>query len=232
MKSLILLAMGLITSLMTLAQNNKHYVVKHGTSMKKTFKFADTYLFPSFSSGKVNFKTGGTGGGAMNYNRLTGEIDFIKGKDTLALGDAEKIKNVVIGSNLFFVQLPQGYLLRVEVIDKVILAKREVIDLADRRKISNMDTFVQSSAPDPPFSNFVSGLPMTMDAKVDLVFAGRTEYYLGNEKGNFKIASNKTLLKSFPEKKEMLTNYLEEHTVDYTSLESIQSALKDIREMK
>jgi len=200
--------------------------------MKDTFKYKDTYLFPSFSSGKVNFKTGDTGGGPMNYNRLTGEMDFIKSKDTLALGDPQNIKNVVIGNNLFYVQLPEGYLQLVDVIDKVILAKREVIDLVDKRKPNNMDTFVQSSSSDGAYSNFVSGLPVSMVTKVDLVFELRKEFYLGNEKGNFKVADKKTLIKSFPEKKVALAKYLEEHSVDFSSLESLQSAFKDIREMK
>jgi len=232
MKSLTLLAIVMITSLMALAQTNQHYVVKHGTSMKNTFKFKDTYLFPSFSIGKVNFKTGDTGGGSMNYNRLTGEMDFIKGKDTLALGDPQNIKNVVIGNSLFYVQLPEGYLQLVDVIDKVILAKREVIDLADRRKPNNMDTFVQSSSSDGTYTNFVSGLPVGMVTKIDLIFELKKEFYLGNEKGNFKLANKKTLIKSFPEKKEALTKYLEEHSVDFSSLESLQNLFKDIREMK
>jgi hypothetical protein len=232
MKNLILLTMALMVSSLTLAQQNRRYIVKHGTRIKDTFKFNDIYLFPSFTSGKVLFKTGDTGGGSMNYNRLTGEMDFIQSKDTLALADREKIKTIVLGGTLFYVQTPDGYLQRLDAIDKVILAKKEIIESAGKIKPNNSETFTQTLAPEGTYNSFVSGLPVGMVAKVDLVFDLRVEYYLGSEKGNFKVASKKTLPKFFPEKKELVTKYLEEHPVDFTNLESLQNAFKDIREMK
>src|ERR1043165_1541242 len=109
MKKNIFLFLSLVACLQSIAQNNERFVVKQGMQPKAVFKFKDIYMYPSFTQGKVNFKEGTSVSAKLNYNRFTGEMDFIQGKDTLALANAEMIKNILIENDVFFYQGEVGF---------------------------------------------------------------------------------------------------------------------------
>ncbi len=223
----ILLAVLIICQLAMAQQEDQKYIVKQGTRPRDTFSFSDIYLYPAFNAGKVSFKNGTSGAGKMNYNRFTSEIDFIKGTDTLALADAETMKNVVIGKDVFYYQKGIGFVQIVAETPYAVFARQENISLVDRRRQPNRAT--SSNTSNGTYNNQIttgagvaSGLALNMREEVDMIYRKKTEYYFANVKARFVKADKKSIVKLYPEKKDALTVYFTEHEVDFHSQEALQ----------
>ncbi|HEY9048738.1 MAG TPA: hypothetical protein VIN08_22695 [Ohtaekwangia sp.] len=236
MKLYILFICAVLFSGIATAQDDQKYVVKEGTRPKDTFSYADIYLFPTFTSGKVYFKNNHVGSGMMNFNRFTREIDFIQGKDTLALSDTETIKNVAIGNDVFYYQADIGYVQRMAENANVMFGKMESIDVADRRRQPNSGT--SSTTSNGSYNSQIttgagtaSGLALKMVEKVDIIYRKKTHYYFRNAKGSFVKADKKSLLKAYPDKKEALNQYLLQNEVDFQNAESLQTLFNAMTSM-
>jgi hypothetical protein len=215
----------------------QQYLIKEGTRPKDTFTFTDIYLYPAFTAGKVNFKNSHVGAGMMNYNRFTGEIDFIQGKDTLALNDLETIKNVTIGNDLFYYQIDIGFFQRIEESKNATLAKKDYLELADRRRHPNSGS--SNTASNGTYNPMIttgagvaSGLTLSMVENVDLIYRRTVEYYFANANGFFLKAEKKNLLRLYRDKKVAINAYLEEHDVDFDNGESLLQLFTAINEMQ
>jgi len=185
----------------------------------------------------VNFKNNTSGTASMNYNKFTSEIDFIKGKDTLALADHDAIKSIVIGNDTFLYQPDIGYILRIADAPEGSLASRESLELADRRRRPNSGSTSQVS--NGSYNNLIttgagvaSGLSLNMVEQEDLIYRLRTDYYFGNQKGFYVKTDRKNLLRTFPDKKSFLNEYLEKHDVDFHNADSLQHLFTVITTMQ
>jgi hypothetical protein len=215
----------------------QQYLIKEGTRPRDTFTFTDIYLYPAFTPGKVNFKNNHVGAGMVNYNRFTGEIDFIKDKDTLALTDPETIKNVTIGNDVFYYQIDIGFFQRMEESKDATLAKKDYLQLADRRRHPNSGSSNTASngSYNPMISNgggAASGLTLNMVENVDLIYRRKTEYYFANANGFFLKAEKKNLLRLYRDRKDAINTYLEGHDVDFDNGESLLQLFTAINEMR
>jgi hypothetical protein len=219
------------------AQDDKKYLVKAGMRPKDAISFTEIYLYPSFISGKVNFKNHHFGSGMMNYNRFTNEVDFIRDKDTLALADPETVKNIVIGNDVFYYQIEIGCMQRVVETPYAILAKKEYLELTGRKRHPNSGEANTTS--NGSYNHLIttgagvtSGLTLNMIEKVDLIYHKKTEYYWANSNGFFLKADKKNVLRLYPGKKTALSSYVEDNKVDFSNEEALQNLVKTIAEIQ
>jgi hypothetical protein len=77
-----------------------------------------------------------------------------------------------------------------------------------------------------------SGLTMNMVEPVDLIYRRKTEYYFGNSKGFFVEASEKSIVRLYPDKRNMLKAYFEQHQVDFHNEQAMLDLFKLINEGK
>lgn len=227
----------MLASLASVAQEGKKFVIKAGSRPKDTFSFNDIYKYPSFMTANINFRNNTSGTARMNYNKFTSEIDFIKGKDTLALADHDAIKSIIIGNDAFFYQPDIGYVVRIAEAPKGSLAKREFLELADRRRHPNSGSTSQVS--NGSYNNQIttgagvaSGLSLNMVEQEDLIYRLKTDYYFGNPKGFYVKTDKKNLLRTFPDKKSFLNEYLEKHNVDFHNPDSLQHLFNIVTTMQ
>src|SRR5438128_2444699 len=84
MKTMICIGYCIILSVMgsrLLAQFKKSGTVKAGSTVNETFSKQELYHYPDFVQGTVYFKDGNSGSSRLNYSLITGEIQFIDGKN-------------------------------------------------------------------------------------------------------------------------------------------------------
>jgi hypothetical protein len=222
-----------VTSLVsTVAAGQTYFTVKAGSRLRDVISIEDIYEFPSFSKGVVQFKNGRPGVSKMNYNRYSGEMEFLEGKDTLNLMEKETVKHVTISDSVFYVHPEYGYLQPVAEMKSTILAKKEFIKLVDRQKGGAYGTMNSTSAIDSYTSlvnangnSVYGGRMLELVANEDMIYRTGILYYFGDEKGNFVHADKKAVLKLYPKKKSFLSEYLKSHEVDFDKEADLKALL-------
>ena len=230
-----------LLSAANIVNGQKYYEVKSGMHLRDVFSFADMYQYPAFTAGRVQFKNGRSGGGKMNYNQFTGEIEFIEGKDTLVIGDKGSIKSISIGNDVFYFDVDAGFLLQSTTGKYAKIAKKEFIRQVDRKRESGYGTTSTAYASTVNNMGFLAGADggvqtgsraRELVSTEDVVFKKQTDYYLGNEKGIFLKADKKNALKLYPEKKASLNAYLKENKIDFDNEESLMHLVGMIAQME
>src|SRR6478672_638756 len=79
------------------------YTVKPGEDVNAMLADSVKFHYPGFTQGTVFFRDATTSGASLNYNMLSGEMQFITPKsDTLALANEANIRYIVVGNDSFF----------------------------------------------------------------------------------------------------------------------------------
>jgi hypothetical protein len=208
-----------------LAAGQGRVILKAGGSVRDIFKISDIYHSPVFTTSDVQFKSGMNGRSKMNYNRLSDEMEFLKGRDTLELVDKELLKQIKLADSVFYFDPLYGYLLELNHSKQARLLKKDYIRFVDTE--TEVGYGVKSSASSTTsysslFSNassgsgaMMGGRALNLIAKQDIIYKRGTDYYFGNEKGQFAHADKKSILKLFPGKKSVLSKYFKESDVDF-----------------
>src|SRR3954470_19344932 len=98
----------MLCSYFTNAQNEQ-WTVKPGENVDTTLPAEVKFQYPKFTQGSVFFRDGNVSSALLDYNKLSGEMQFIAPKgDTLALSNEATVKFIVIASDTFFYD--KGYL--------------------------------------------------------------------------------------------------------------------------
>ena len=241
MRQFCFLLISILVCTLTMAQENRKFMVKEGMRPRDVLTFSDIYLFPTFNSGVVRFRSNRVGYGSMNYNRFTGEIDFISGKDTLELADPETIKSVTIGKNIFYYQVGIGYIQNLTGTGDAAFGKMETYYIADRRRdrtsvssnyfvTPGSSGGVNSGDPAAKIGGLANGTTLNIVERVDIIYRKKTDFYFANKNGFFLVPSKKNIMKIFPKKKEIINAYLIDHTVDFDDEESLRNLFSVIAE--
>jgi hypothetical protein len=217
MKTICLIVIAALAYELASAQETKKYVVKEGMRPRDVISFNEIYLYPSFTQGKVYFKNGRFGGSRMNYNRFTGDVDFINGRDTLALADPESIKSIAIGNDNFYYAVGDGFVEKLNETTYATLAKKEIIAIADRRRLNTPAAATYYNTSITPGDRMTAGIrqqsvggssAIYVTEKMDMIYQRKTSYFFADSKGNFVKVNKKNLIKLFPGKKNNLSLYL------------------------
>jgi len=202
----------------------QRFTQKAGTSIRDVFKLSDIYQFPVFMPSVVQFKNGSVGRSKMNYNRFSGEIEFLQGKDTLELVEKENVKHITQNDSVFYYDIAYGYLLELKRSKTVKLLKREYIRFLDVQNdvgyggkssaaaVTNYSSLFSNSN---SVGSFIGSRALQLTASQDIIYKRGTDYFFGNEKGKFVRADKKGVLNLFPDKKVALSKYLKENDVDF-----------------
>jgi hypothetical protein len=219
MRRFLLLQTLVFICLVVFAQN-RMVTVANGTRIRDAFTYSDIYLFPTFYSGVIYYRDNQTAFGQMNYNRFTGAIDFIKGKDTLELAHPEAIKSVELQKNIFYYQFGTGYILYLNGTDAAAFGRMEKVYLT-REKGSRF--FPSSVGAYNYFDNPVSG------KGTSIIYAKkRTEFYFANKNGFFVRPTEKNVVEIYPKKKDIISAYLTKHHVNFKKEKSLQGLFNAI----
>jgi hypothetical protein len=155
----------------------------------------------------------------MNYNRLSGAIDFIKGKDTMELAKPETIRSVDLQKNIFYYQLDIGYVLYLMGKDVAAFGRREKFYLAKEKQSKLITTSVGAyNYFDNPLSD-----------KGSYIFCSKIiEFYFANKNGFFIKPTKRNVLEIYPKKKDIINTYLHKHHVNFRKEESLRGLFNAI----
>jgi len=181
------------------------------------------YLFPSFTDATVKLKTGGSLSSKMNFNLLICEMQFISpGNDTLVISNPENVDSILFSNNAFFFN--KGYYEILSSIDSVKLAvlrkvSYEPIKIGALGLPDHSGTGIQS---DTSVVTYTGERKLVMNEDVEI--ASETAYFLITDSAAFNKANKASFVKAFPEKEELIRDYLKQNKIDFnkeTDLEKL-----------
>jgi hypothetical protein len=220
MKILYILIFALISATIH-AQTSKTITIKPGEQWTNEDVVREFYLLPTFTFGKMYSKDGDSSGGKMNYNLVLEEMQFINEKnDTLSIADPKLVRLLVLDGKRFYYD--GVYLQEIANFSTGKLAKRELIKIADRKKIGAMG--IANSTGSIESRDVVrDGNIYKLGVNEELVLSRHTQYYFGDRNNRFLPANKKNLIKLFPKQKKEIENFLEQHETDFQVEEHLKN---------
>lgn len=215
---LVLLAIVLLFSSLN-AQYYKVITVPPGTKIIEKFPPSVRYLYPQFSEGKVFNMAGAENKFMLNYNLLTKEIEFIQGKDSLAIAKKKDIDMVVIEQDTFIYR--GEYLKRIHGGNLVVL-ERDAINLKEvvrngamgqPNRTSNVDAY--SSIP------YMTNLYL-VNPDASMEFRRELQFYILTTQGEMVEIRKKTVLELYPSNESEIQKYLKTNKVKFEEREDIK----------
>jgi hypothetical protein len=200
------------------AQDNKSIKVKAGTRILDYFPVAERYRYPNFSEGKVIFKNGKIIPGTLNYNFLSGEMQFIQLADTLSLSNTKDLKLIVIAQDTFYCH--NGYL---EIIHcgKLNVYLKQAIVIKDIQKEGAYGTINRSAASESYGYVLTSGNTVQLIVREDMILKKTAEYFYSTSENDFIRFSKKNIINILPGKEDLIKNYLKSNKIDFESREDL-----------
>jgi hypothetical protein len=200
------------------SNGTKSYKVQPGQRVGEALLHNGLYQYPAFKQAEVHYKNGSSGSGLLNYNRLTGEMQFIDAKgDTLALINEDEIATISIGKDTFYYS--QGYLQQIDDFT-VRFARMTMLEQTNRQRIGAYGqpnaaavTTHTSVATNQGFKDIV---PQEI-----LTFQEKSIYYIGDRFGRFKPLNKKTLLNFYSKKEGAVSDYLKANPVNFVQEEDV-----------
>jgi hypothetical protein len=188
------------------------------------------YKYPDFIPGKIFFRDGNFSEGKFNYNYLNGEMEFIQ-KDTLAIAKQQmlNIKMMTVDKDTFFYD--KGYLQQVVQTPLGRLLKKQMLVVKKREKIGAYEQPSSTSAIESygsftdNFGNFTPGLKV----RENITLVLRSDYYFGDKFNVFLLANKKNVLKTYPNKKNSINQYLQKNKVNFKNGDDLRKLLASLQ---
>jgi len=211
------------------AQDSSRIVVKAGDEISDILTSDKIYQYAEFSKGKIIFRDHRTTEAMLNYNYLNSEIEFISsGKDTLAIANHQKptIQQIILNNDTFFYD--DGYVQQVLQTQLGKLAKRSMLivlkkDLVGAYGQSTNTTKAETIAAFRDYYGSTTKTSIKGLENITLVY--KTEFFWGDKYSAFLPANKNNLIKLFPSKKQMISNYLKENHVDFKNSNDLKKLL-------
>jgi hypothetical protein len=215
MKKIVIIVWSVIALTACLsAQKNEYITVKAGTRVQDCIVFQDRYRFPEFTKGVVLFKNGAYAEPKLNYNFLSGNMEYAESQDTLNIGNPEEIMLIVISEDTFFYD--QGYL---ELIcsGNVRVAMKQYFELKEVLKKDSYG-YASSNAATESYSMLETQYKSyKLITSEDRIFERIVKYYLAVSSSGFVPFTRKKAIQLFPQKKDAIQDYLRLYKVDFDS---------------
>ena len=197
------------------AAQEKIYKIKAGQEIGDVIPFSEIYKYPSFKPASVLFLNGGEGNALLNYNFLNGEMEFIdQNGDTLSLADERTIKNILIDKDTFY--FDNGYMQVISAYDTKKLAKKQLINLVDKKNLGAFDFPVSAGT-----ENYTVYQNVKLKVKADVTMRLESFYFIGDRQ-KFYPVTKKNILKLYKKKESAITNFLNDQSIDFSNEDDLR----------
>jgi hypothetical protein len=187
------------------------------------------YQYPQFTQGEVQYRSGNFGNGLLNYNRLTGEMQFIDPKgDTLALSNEKDIATIAIGQDTFYYS--EGYVQKVAAFSATV-AKKTYLEMSNREKIGLYGTVAQNAINTHTTLVTNQGFKDVVPQEI-LSFREQTIYFIGDRFGHFKPLNKKNVLYLYSKKEKEVAAYLKDNPVNFQDQADVQRLIEYLKNLK
>lgn len=220
MKRIISLSAFLLLAFSVMGQTNLG-------DFEKTFPDSLVYYFPSFAPGRVIFRNGEISSGILNIATIDQTLRFIdeSGKE-LSLDNNNEVDRVSIGGKLLF-RVGGEYAEMDTVVDDVILCRIKKLEFKKDSKKSAYGMHSETT-------NISSVSNFRDDLGSDYSLSTAADHRLSitpvlMKSGKRYTLSQKAFEKLFPNKREIIRNYLESTKVDFMTYEDVAGLMNALK---
>jgi len=201
------------------AQVNQ-WTIKTGETIQEVLGDSTIYRYPHFVDGRVYYNDGKASRGLLNFNRLTGQMEFIApSKDTLAIADEATIKYIAVQNDTFY--FDKVYLELIHHNAATRLGKMDVIKLLDIKKEGAFGQ-MNSTSSITSTSSFYSGRQdYQLAQKGEITLKEQTKFFISNGNDDFLPATKKNINKIFSQKMSAIAPFIKEHNIDISKQEDL-----------
>jgi hypothetical protein len=204
--------------------------VKADEEINQVFTIKDLYTYPQFMPGKVFMRDGTVVEAALNYHRLFEQVMYISSKDTLAIGNPEMIKVIVIGKDSFYYNKGSYYEL-VATYKSIELALRQTLLEIDQEKTGLYGQRYTNNSTVANKNNYtVDGQPH-LNVGESTLFSQKVEYFVSYRYADFVPATKKNIEKLFSDKSKEVKEYIKNNSIDFTKEEDLKKLLGYIQSL-
>lgn len=221
----VLLFSGLLTTMCgAVAQTSETVKIAAGNDIAAAVSAYGMYRLPAFASGTVLFKDGKIAKEVLNYHILNDQVLYIsKSGDTLAIALPEEISRIEAGGVVFYYDR-KGWLEGIANAGNIHLAvKRKIIIHYEKEGafgIANSTNGIESYT---VFTSNNSSYHLAVSE--DAVLKKLTSWWLLTEGGQPIAAGKPGFLNAFPQHRKAISNYLDEHKVNFNKEADLKTLL-------
>jgi hypothetical protein len=195
------------------AQKYEPVTVKAGMRVVDCFPFNERYRYPEFSTGWIKVKSGVLSDTKINYNFLSGEMEYIRNKDTLVIANKKDVRFIAVAQDTFYYD--KGYYLEQITGGSLKLVLKQYIKLKETQKQDSYGTTSAGAAMTSYGSLPSNGNFYRLTANTDMMFQRTLEYYLSDQDGGFFQFTKKNVMQHFPQQEDKIKAYLKSNKVNF-----------------
>lgn len=200
------------------AQYNKVITVPSGTKIIDKFPPSVRYFYPDFSEGSVVLKNGTANKSLLNLNVLTGEIEFIQDKDTMAIRQNVNLSMVLIRQDTF---IYRGEFFRRIHGRKPVILERDAINLKEIVRMGAMGQPNRTSAVESYNTmNYKSNM-YAINPDADMEFRRELEFFVLMNDGELVQLRKKTVTELYPWNVSEIQKFMKSNKTNFEKRESI-----------
>lgn len=184
------------------------------------------YVLPEFAAGMVIFNNGEQSNGALNINTIDQKVHFVDPSGTiLVLSNNEQVSRVFIKGRSF-INSRYGYIEVYETAGDTFMGELRRVGFISEDKVGAFGSKSQTTSIQTINSVQTSGGYMVdFEKQKNSPYTYKKIPYLCR-KGMFQTVTKKTLQKCFPDKKEVIEQYLAEKDPNLNNVDEVRELFK------
>jgi hypothetical protein len=208
----------IICSILTLsgslsAQKYEPVTVKAGMRVVDFFPFNERYRYPGFVTGMIQVKSGVVSDTKLNYNFLSGEMEYIRNRDTLVIVNKKDIRFIVVAQDTFYYD--KGFYMEQICGGRLKVVIKQYIKLKEIQKQDSYGTTGGGAATNSYSSIPAYGNIYKLTSNSNMLLQRTLEYYLSDQSGGFVQFTKKNVIQLFPQQEDKIKAYLKSEKVNF-----------------
>lgn len=201
------------------AQTNQ-WTVKTGESIQEVLGDSTIYRYPQFVDGRVYYDDGKVSRGLLNFDRLTGQMEFIApSRDTLAIANEATVKFIAVQNDTFY--FDKVYLELIHHNAGTRIGKMDVIKLLDIKKEGAFGQMNSTSSITSTSSFYNGRQDYQLTQKGEITLKEQTKYFISHGNDDFLPATKKNIHKIFSQKMSAIEPFMKENNIDISKQEDL-----------
>ncbi|HYK44854.1 MAG TPA: hypothetical protein VEV83_06790 [Parafilimonas sp.] len=201
------------------AQTNQ-WTVKTGESIQEVLGDSTIYRYPQFVDGRVYYDDGKVSRGLLNFDRLTGQMEFIApSRDTLAIANEATVKYIAVQNDTFY--FDKVYLELIHHNAGTRIGKMDVIKLLDIKKEGAFGQMNSTSSITSTSSFYNGRQDYQLTQKGEITLKEQTKYFISHGNDDFLPATKKNINKIFSQKMSAIEPFMKEKNIDISKQEDL-----------
>ena len=225
MKKIYLPILLLLSSIHNFAQTEIK-AVKADENLDQVFTTKDLYRYPMYQMGQVHFRDGSIADAKLNYHKFFNQVMFIdQTGDSLALGNPETIRVIVIGKDSFYYN-KELFIEQVANYKSALVGRRQLLKEIDEKKTGAYgSSYTNNSTTTNKNYYTVDGRPR-LNVGESTLFSQTTEYYISYKKNDFVPLTKKNIEKLYPSRSKEIRDFIKENNIDFSKEESLRKLMQ------